>query len=597
MSFYKPIIKASSDTGFRQEPPSIGNQYEEDLVLQNILKRILPTKVMQEIEPDLRNLGHRAVTDLIKMAENVEEPNNHPRLTQYDEWCRRVDEITVSQGWKDLNDAAAEEGLVSIAFERTYGEHSRVYQFAKSYLYSPSSAVYTCPLSMTDGAARVIEVYGSEKMKKEYFPRLISRDPKVFWTSGQWMTERPGGSDVSRTETLAELVDPVSNKWKISGFKWFSSATTADMTMLLARTIDPNTGLVKEGSSGLSLFIAQMRKPDGQLNGIRVHRLKNKFGTKGLPTAELEIDGMEAYLVGEIGRGVATIASILNITRLYAGLGVMSGLRRSLAIAKSYALKRQSGKQTLDKIPLHITTLARLELTLRAGTQICFYAIQLLGRTESLPANDPQRKEDEVMLRLLTPICKAYVSKIGVNAISETMEALGGQGYMEETGLGAAFRNSQVNTIWEGTTNILSLDVLRVLVKSKGSALITFSNVLNKKVKAAVDVSPKELSKAAELIQKSLTTTCAFIAEPKNQVQIETSIRQVTFALGRVVAGVLLLEQAAWAIKNNIVGAEQDVVALYQWCQDPEFSVTIKALDVDILAQEAKMVFGPNAKL
>ncbi|KAI9302313.1 acyl-CoA dehydrogenase/oxidase, partial [Cunninghamella echinulata] len=401
-----------------------GNQYEEDIVLQNILKRILPTKVMQEIEPDLRNLGHRAVTDLSKMAENVEDPNNYPRLKQYDEWCRRVDEISVAQGWKELNDVAAEEGLVSIAFERVYGEHSRVYQFAKSYLYSPSSAVYSCPLSMTDGGARVIELHGTEKMKKEYLPRLISRDPKVFWTSAQWMTERPGGSDVSRTETQAELIDPATNKWRISGFKWFSSATTADMTMLLARTIDPKTGL---GSAGLSLFIAEMRKPDGQLNGVRVHRLKNKFGTKGLPTAELEIDGMEAYLIGEVGRGVATIASILNITRLYAGLGVMSGLRRSLAIAKSYALKRQSGKQTLNKIPLHITTLARLELIFRAGTQICFYAIQLLGRTEALPENDPQRKEDEIMLRLLTPICKAYVCKIGVNGISEAMEALGGQ--------------------------------------------------------------------------------------------------------------------------------------------------------------------------
>ncbi|KAI9309390.1 hypothetical protein BJ944DRAFT_284651 [Cunninghamella echinulata] len=168
---------------------------------------------------------------------------------------------------------------------------------------------------------------------------------------------------------------------------------------------------------------------------------------------------------------------------------------------------------------------------------------------------------------------------------------------MEETGLGTAFRNSQVNTIWEGTTNILALDVLRVLIKSKGSALVTFANVLTKKLKTAVDIAPKELSNAADLIQKSLTTTCAFVSNTKDQVQIETSIRQVTFALGRVVAGVLLLEQAAWALKNNIIGAEQDVVVLNQWCQDPEFSAPIKALDADILTQEAKMVFGPNAKL
>lgn len=111
------------------------------------------------------------------------------------------------------------------------------------------------------------------------------------------MTERPGGSDVSQSETQAELLDASTNTWSISGFKWFSSATTADMTMLLARTIDPNEGTVLSGSKGLSLYIADMRSPDGQLNGVRVHRLKNKYGTKGLPTAELELNGMQAKMV------------------------------------------------------------------------------------------------------------------------------------------------------------------------------------------------------------------------------------------------------------------------------------------------------------
>lgn len=124
-----------------------------------------------------------------------------------------------------------------------------------------------------------------------------SRDPKQFWTSGQWMTERPGGSDVGQSETQAEIVDEASNSWSISGFKWFSSATTADLTMLLARTIDPKEGTVLTGSKGLSLYVAEMRQPDGTLNGVRVHRLKNKYGTKGLPTAELQLSGMKAKMV------------------------------------------------------------------------------------------------------------------------------------------------------------------------------------------------------------------------------------------------------------------------------------------------------------
>lgn len=261
-------------------------------------------------------------------------------------------------------------------------------------------------------------------MREKFLPHLLSRDPSKFWTSGQWMTERPGGSDVGRSETLA--YPEADGSWSIHGFKWFSSATTANMTMLLARAVDPKSNSVTEGSKGLSLFIAEMRQPDGNLNGVRVHRLKNKFGTKGLPTAELELTGMKAQLVGKLGRGVPTIAAILNITRVYAAMGVVSAQRRALAVAKDFAVKRDAFGQRLDKLPLHVKTLAQLELMFRANSQIAFYAAQLLGRTECLP-DGPEKAADIAMLRLLTPIAKAYVCKTGVSTISEAMEALGGQ--------------------------------------------------------------------------------------------------------------------------------------------------------------------------
>ncbi|KAI8066759.1 acyl-CoA dehydrogenase/oxidase [Gongronella butleri] len=547
---------------------------------------------MNEIEPDLHQLGHRAITDLQVMGANAEDPNNYPRLRQYDAWCRRIDEISVSQGWKDLNDAACEEGMVAIAYERKYGEYSRIYQFAKSYLYSPSSAVYSCPLSMTDGAARVLELYGTDEMKKEIYPHLISRDPKVFWTSGQHMTERPGGSDVSRTETVAELVDAKTNTWKLTGFKWFSSATTADITVALARVIDPKTGLVTPGSKGLALFVAKMRRPDGSLNGVRVHRLKEKFGTKALPTAELEYTGMEAQMVGVPGRGVATIASVLNITRVYSAIGTVCALRRCLALIKDYARKRESGQRTLDKTPLHITTLAQLELTFRAGLQFSFYTIQLLGRTET--RQDSQ--EDMEVLRLLTPIAKAYVCKIGTHAIAEAMEAMGGQGYMEEVGLGQALRNSIVNNIWEGTTNVLALDVLRVLQKSKGGALKTVAKVMTCKLQAAQAAHPASLAPLAQKIGKALEMTLQTTASLQG-VALETSMRQITFALGRIVCAVLLLEQAAWSYETKSAAHDQDIAAVTQFVNDPAFDQPITARsDADIL-QDAKLVFGPNAKL
>ncbi|KAG1557245.1 hypothetical protein G6F49_005577 [Rhizopus delemar] len=562
MTSQKPYTIASASSGFMQDPPSLRNQYEDDIVLRNILKKTMPKSILDSIEPDLSRFGERVIGDILAMGDDVEDPNNYPRLKQYDAWCRRVDEITTAKGWKELNDVAAEEGLIAIAYERKYNEYSRIYQFAKQYLYSPSAAMYSCPLSMTgmiykNGAARVIELLGTQEMKETIYSRLISRDPKLFWTSGQWMTERPGGSDVSRSETVAELVDPSTNTWSVSGFKWFSSATTADIAMLLARTVDPKQGTVQPGSKGLSLFVAKMRNPDGSLNGVHVHRLKNKFGTKGLPTAELELVGMKATMMGNPGRGVPNIASILNISRIYASLGVVSYLRRSLAIAKDFSLKRQVFNQTLDKVPLHVTTLAGLELTFRACIQIVFCCIELLGRAECQKAT----KEDLLLLRLLTPISKCYVCKIGVQAISEAMEALGGQGYMDDTGLGRLLRDGQV---------------------------------IEKKVKESTQVSD-QLTKPGQAIHTALANIDVFLQSASDQ--LEANARQLTFALGRVLAGALLVEQAAFGLSHQIEGADQDLFAAQQWCIQPDFVQQMTPVIAHVVNQEAKMVYGPNAKI
>ncbi|GAA5795111.1 hypothetical protein HPULCUR_000463 [Helicostylum pulchrum] len=590
MNTQKPFPTATSDTGFLQEPPHLKNQYEDDIVFKNILKKSLPASVLAEIEPDLSRFGDRVTKDILVMGDNVDTPNNHPQLKQYDAWCRRVDEISTAQGWKELNDVAAEEGLIAIAYERKYGQYSRIYQFAKQYLYMPSSAMYSCPLSMTDGAARVIEILGTEEMKNTYYTRLTSRDPRKFWTSGQWMTERPGGSDVGQSETQAELTE--GSTWSISGFKWFSSATTADLTMLLARTIDPKDGTVRTGSKGLSLYVAEMRQPDGQLNGVRVHRLKNKYGTKGLPTAELQLSGMKAKMLGNPGRGVPGIASILNITRIYACLGVVCALRRCLAIAKDFAYKRHAFNNTLDKTPLHITTLAELELIFRAGAQISFYCVELLGRTECVE----QSEGDAAILRFLTPIAKAYVCKIGVNACSEAMEALGGQGYMEDVGIGRQLRDAQVNTIWEGTTNVLSMDVVRVMKETKGQCLVTFENMIKEKINRSVQTSSK-LSEAAKSVEIALDNIKQFVKATTSKIEMESNARQLTFALGRTLAGALLIEQAAFDVANNIEGAEQDVFVANRWCCVREFTQELILINTSLVLEEAKIVFGSAAKI
>jgi len=546
------LQKASSHVGFFQEPPVLPSKFDSDLVLQGILKRYLPEKHFASIKDELSSFGQAAVKELKELGDNAEA--NHPKLEQYDAWGHRIDRLITSEGWRKLQEVSAKEGLVSIAYERKLGEFSRIYQFAKLYLFAGTTAVYGCPLSMTDGATRLIELYGDAKLKSEVLPRLISRDPKVMWTSGQWMTERPGGSDVGNTETIAEMGP--DGQWKISGFKWFSSATEADMTMLLARVIDKD-GKYVEGSKGLSLFFARVRDDNGKLNGVRVQRLKNKFGTKALPTAELELDGMQAQMVGEQGRGVATIATILNITRIHQAVHSTAFMRTALQFAQDFALKRKAFGKPLHQHPLHIQTLAWMEVETRVATELTFHVVYLLGKSECGVAS----KVENSLLRLLTPLVKMFVAKQGTRVTSEAMEALGGQGYIEDSGLPRLYRDAQVGSIWEGTTNVLSLDVLRVLKSSPGS-LQDFEDAVNSKLKKAKGITG--IQQGISQMENALTTISNYVKESLPKELIEAGARDLCNTMSRVYGGSLLID----SILQNEGSNADGVLAFNAWCQN-----------------------------
>src|ERR1051325_2328171 len=189
-----PIDEAMAE--FIQDSPQLANQYDDDAVLRSYLRWRLPGKALSDIEPDLRRLGQRAITDILALGEQAEA--SPPQHVPYDGWGKRVDRIETSDAWRELDHISAAEGIVATAYERAHGIHSRIDQFARLYLFAPSSALYSCPLAMTDGAARFLEVYGDESTRS-VFAHLTSRDPRQFWTAGQWMTERSGGSDVGST--------------------------------------------------------------------------------------------------------------------------------------------------------------------------------------------------------------------------------------------------------------------------------------------------------------------------------------------------------------------------------------------------------------
>ncbi|MEK6629026.1 MAG: acyl-CoA dehydrogenase family protein [Bdellovibrionota bacterium] len=424
---------------FFQEEATISNTFQSDTLLKDYINKVIPDTYKKEVIADLNSVGEKASGEWFKWSQIAE--NIKPVLTQYDSQGRRIDHIETSREWKNLEAAASSEGIVATAYERKHQEFSRIYQMAKLYLYSPSSAFVGCPLAMTDGAARAIELHGDDHLKATALKHLTSRDPKTFWTAGQWMTEKTGGSDVSGTSTVAKSIG--GNQYELSGTKWFTSATTSPMALTLAR-IEGDSNV----KSGLSLFYLEVPN-----NKIEVHRLKGKLGTDALPTAELSLYGTKATLMGGPNEGVKRIASVLNVTRIYSAIGALAHMRRCIDLATNYATKRKAFGDYLINMPLHKKTLQDLEIEFAKCFKLTFLVIELLGKEETNKATDTEKK----LLRALTPIVKLYTAKKCVVIASECLECFGGAGYIENTGIARLYRDAQVFAIWEGTTNILAL--------------------------------------------------------------------------------------------------------------------------------------------
>eukprot|EP00026_Physarum_polycephalum_P003279 Phypoly_transcript_03289.p1 GENE.Phypoly_transcript_03289~~Phypoly_transcript_03289.p1 ORF type:complete len:598 (+),score=74.08 Phypoly_transcript_03289:129-1922(+) len=531
---------SSNPAKFVQDSPRLGNQYTEDSALQDVLKRVCPANVLSSFEPDLIRWGERVVGDVLQYGRECED--NPPKLIQVNAYGRRVDNIVVAPGWDRLKEISAEEGIVSAGYERKYAEFSRLYQYVKIYLFAPSCAVFDCPLSMTDGGARLIELHGDEKMKREILPHLISRDPKQFWTSGQWMTERTGGSDVGNTETIA--VKNPDGTYDISGYKFFTSAITSDSALLLARVTDEN-GQITKGSKGLSTFLVKIRDQEGNLNGITVQKLKHKLGTRAVPTAELELNKTKGQLVGPLHRGVPVISSILNITRLHNAINAVASMRRVIAVARDYSHRRSVFGRTLSKVPLHLSVLADMEVEFRGALQFTVDALIHMGALETKKANNPFQ---EVLARVLTPLVKLYTAKQAIAVVSEGIECLGGTGYMEDSDMPRLLRDAQVLSIWEGTTNVLAMDVWRPLAAP--TVLAKLGEYINNKIKNA----PPSLEQVVASIRASFAGLKQFAENASGDKHVlEASARRFAYSLSRLYVAALLVEHAKWS--NNEVDA------------------------------------------
>src|ERR1044071_1158506 len=207
---------------FEQAPPTLGNQYIDDLLLRSYLARVLPGDVLREVEESLVEMGRLAGGELYELQ--LADRLNEPTLTQWDAWGNRIDKIGLTPLWQKAERIAAEHGVVATAYEQKHGRLSRVHQCALAYLFTPSTDIYSCPLAMTDGAARTLISSGNQFLIDRAVPHLITREPSKFWTAGQWMTELTGGSDVGLSETVARKQ---GDNFYLFGRKWFTSAVSA----------------------------------------------------------------------------------------------------------------------------------------------------------------------------------------------------------------------------------------------------------------------------------------------------------------------------------------------------------------------------------
>ncbi|WP_437950391.1 acyl-CoA dehydrogenase family protein [Sorangium sp. So ce296] len=520
---------------FYQDPPSLGNQYDDDRVLRSYLARVLPREAAASITPSLREMGELAGGRLYRLQ--LADRENEPELTSWDAWGKRVDRVEVTQLWKEAARIACEHGVVATAYERAHGAFSRVHQFALAYLFDASSDVYTCPLAMTDGAARALLASDNRALIDRAVPRLTGRDPARAWTSGQWMTERTGGSDVGRSETVAR--PGPDGAYRLYGTKWFASAATSEMALALARP-EGNP----EGSRGLALFYVELAAEDGRREGVLINRLKDKLGTRKVPTAEITLDGVLATPVTGLTNGVRAIAPMLNVTRTWNAIAAVAGMRRGLALARSYAQRRALFGATLAEKPLHMDTLAELQAEFEGAFHLTFRAIELLGREETGSLTESEAK----LLRLMIPIAKLTTAKQAVSVLSEVLEAFGGAGYIEDTGLPRLLRDAQVLPIWEGTTNVLALDALRVILKD-GSLDILAAEV----ARLLTGVVEPKLAEAETAASRAVSHARAWIKEmaATDRPGLEAGARRVAITLGRALSLALLVRHAAWAMDRE----------------------------------------------
>ncbi|MFE2986159.1 acyl-CoA dehydrogenase family protein [Streptomyces sp. NPDC059262] len=432
------------------------NYADRDPALRPLLDRVLSADDRARVEPLLTELGALAAGDLDRQAALADA--NPPRLVQYAPGGERVDEIEYHPAHDRAAAIAYEEfGLAAMSHRPgVHGWPSKVphtVKYALSYLYVQSEFGMACPLSMTDSAARILRLFDPERYAAE-IAALSSTDPGLRATGAMFMTERQGGTDVGLTETVA--TDQGAH-WTLTGKKWFASNPGADVILTLARV--PGQG---EGTRGLGMFLVPRLRPDGTRNAIRIDRLKDKLGSKSIASGEVTLEEAYATPVGRLTDGFRQMAEMLNVSRLSNAMRATALMRRAVRESVDHTRVRHVfGKPLFEQPLMRVTLLPMIIDTEGALALVLEAAARLTAADEG--AADGEGGAARELVRVLTPLAKHTLCKRARSVTGEAMEIRGGNGYIEDWVNPRLVRDAHLGSIWEGSSNVIALDVLRCM--------------------------------------------------------------------------------------------------------------------------------------
>ena len=511
------------------------NFYRADRSLQDLLPLYMPQKLRAHLEPHFDRLGELAgnrLDDLAKIADR-----NGPVLHQRDRYGRDEDWIEYHPAYREMEQIAfGDFGMHAMTHRGgVLGWPDPIPPIAKylfTYLFVQGEFGLMCPISVSDTSNYVIKRFGSEAVKNYLLPKLLSQDMATMWKGTQFMTEKAGGSDVGAVETTARPLGKGADgieRWSITGDKWFCSHADADVAVMLARPEGASAG-----TKGLALFATPRRLEDGSRNAYRIVRLKDKLGTKSMASGEIRFEGATAYLIGDAQNGFKQMMEQVNLSRLSHGVRAASMMRRCLNESMVVATYRRAFGKPLTAFPLMRRQLMKILLPTEQALSMSLYSAKIMGE-----ANEGDAKA-QTLLRVLTPLFKFRACRDNIRVASHALEVRGGVGYIEEFVAARLYRDAQVGTLWEGTSNINALDVItRAVGKSGGEKAL--GSALDDMLKSADGLPGQMRGEFAGLVDRAGRFARDVAADPKK----EKLCRSAASTLYHAVSAALMAAEGA----------------------------------------------------